>query len=342
MQTPPAAACFCSGHPTAPIVATCTSCSRGLCEACNEYVVDGHTACGACAYLARSSVQRRLGYALTLVGIAGTALWLMRAKLSLPWVLGIAAAALVVAVIVVATASTPREVARRADLLEEPPPTVAGPDTHPYRARAIHVTAKLTPKVSASATVFAVLASLGLAAFALPTALDLPRWLEIEAVVGAWWGVFFVALSVLLYRGYRLRDDYMFVLPWKRPKTPEADAAGSAKKKSGKGSGVLDDVGSDTGCSGVDGEGCLYVIAIVVVLVVFVGAAYVLAELALPLVFVLGYAVILRALGRVARDRHECEGSLLRAAGWGALWSTIYLAPFGAVVVAVHVALSQR
>ena len=79
---------------------------------------------------------------------------------------------------------------------------------------------------------------------------------------------------------------------------------------------------------------------IVVICVIF-GAAWILAELAFPLVFILGYAIILRAVGRVARDRHACQGNALRSIGWGAAWSTIYMLPFAIVIVCVHIATQK-
>ena len=59
-------------------------------------------------------------------------------------------------------------------------------------------------------------------------------------------------------------------------------------------------------------------------------------ELALPLVFFLMYGLFMRAIGRVANDRHGCEGALARSAGWGLGWATLYVAPIAALTWALH------
>ena len=51
------------------------------------------------------------------------------------------------------------------------------------------------------------------------------------------------------------------------------------------------------------------------------GAAWVAVELAMPVVFLVMYWAFMRAIGRVANDWHDCEGSLGKSLGWGALWA---------------------
>jgi hypothetical protein len=69
---------------------------------------------------------------------------------------------------------------------------------------------------------------------------------------------------------------------------------------------------------------------------VALGAAWLLVELVVPALFFLAYALVRGALARVANDEHGCEGSLVRAATWGALWATVYVAPLALVVWALH------
>jgi hypothetical protein len=92
----------------------------------------------------------------------------------------------------------------------------------------------------------------------------------------------------------------------------------------------------DVGCSGVDGEAALFLVVVALAAAVVFGAAWVVSELALPVVLVVAYMVTLRALSRVANDRHGCEGSVAKAVGWGTLWATIYLAPLAIVTWLVH------
>jgi hypothetical protein len=173
----------------------------------------------------------------------------------------------------------------------------------------------------------------GAAAILFPKLMSLQPWVEAEVVLGVWWAVFATVLAVLLYRGYRLKDDYLFVEPWKRFGGKSSTSSSGARR------GVESLSGCDGCGSGLDGEGVLVVVVAVVAVGVLLGGAWVVAELALPIVLFVGYATITRALTQVAHDRHGCEGELLKAGAWGALWSAIYLAPLALVVAGLHFAL---
>jgi hypothetical protein len=54
------------------------------------------------------------------------------------------------------------------------------------------------------------------------------------------------------------------------------------------------------------------------------------------------YYLLLKALSRVANDRHECKGHLGRALGWGAFWSALYTLPLALAVWGVHAILRAR
>jgi len=54
--------------------------------------------------------------------------------------------------------------------------------------------------------------------------------------------------------------------------------------------------------------------------------------------FFVMYGLFMRAIGRVANDRHDCQGELARAIGWGALWATVYMVPLALFTLALHVA----
>ena len=59
-------------------------------------------------------------------------------------------------------------------------------------------------------------------------------------------------------------------------------------------------------------------------------------ELVVPLVFVLVYVVVMKALTTVAHDRHDCRGALARSIGWGAAWALLFVGPLAVVVLGVH------
>ena len=65
-------------------------------------------------------------------------------------------------------------------------------------------------------------------------------------------------------------------------------------------------------------------------------AAWVLIEFVVPAVFFVAYILFVRAIARVANDRHGCEGDLGRAAMWGAVWSAAYVGPWAIRVAIVH------
>ena len=323
----------CKHHPTILAIARCSRCGDLLCDACYELLVDDRPACRLCGYEASTRRQRRVSLALTFLGLGlGLSYWLWKSPSALglfAWL--IAGAVVIGAALILAfwDRGGARAARRDRDMEEDHDALLAAP-AHPYRARARKAAVRLGPPVSGSATVAILGAAFLLAAVVLPLSFDLARWIEVELVLGAWWVVFGTTFAVLLYRGFRLRDDGMFVPFWQRRR--EARSSGG-----GPNLGWMDSCGCD-GCSGVDGEGALFALALAVVLAVLFGAAWVLAELALPLVLFAGYAVLHRALTRVAHDTHDCTANLGRAIGWGFAWSTMYLVPLATIVWSVHLA----
>ncbi|HVK73712.1 MAG TPA: hypothetical protein VM734_10340 [Kofleriaceae bacterium] len=83
---------------------------------------------------------------------------------------------------------------------------------------------------------------------------------------------------------------------------------------------------------GLDGEGVLILIGVVIALAL----GWAVVELLAPALLVCTYALVVGALRRVANDRHACEGRLARSIAWGAVWATIYTAPLAAVVAALR------
>ncbi len=203
----------------------------------------------------------------------------------------------------------------------------------PYRGRIRRAVSRVAPQVSGATTALVLIAAFATSAVLLPFGLHLPRWIEAEIVIGVWWAVMTGMLSVLLYRGYRLRDDWVYFSPWNRPAAPDDTAKASPKAKGGalenSGTGCAD------GCSAADGEGALIAIVVGAALALVFGAAWILVEVAMPLTFFLIYVIVLRAIGRVARTQ-GCEGDLVRSLGRGMLWSTVYLLPLVALTFLIH------
>lgn len=326
-------------------VARCASCNRPLCDECFRFRLDGRPACARCAYETSTRPQRRLSLAASFLCLAwGGGFWLTRRyalwdESAFMVVLGaIAAPAVAAAIAWSARSASPVVVENRDPSPDEVIEGAFEGNQSPYRARARRVLLAVSPRVSGRATALIVGASLIGTAALLPSALKLPRWVEAELVLSLWWLIMTTTLSVLLYRGFRLRDDYVYFLPWARPAAPEEPGAG---KKAKKGKGFSDGCGVDgcgglDGCGAADGEGLLALLAVVLVLGAALGAAWILVELAMPLIFFATYWLLMRAIGHVARDGHGCQGALARALGWGMLWATIYVLPLAALTWVVH------
>jgi hypothetical protein len=306
-----------------------------LCDDCYRFRMNTRVACARCAYEASTRPARRLSLAVTFLGVSlGGGLyaarrWDLWLEHSLALVLG-GAAAVVVAVLLARSgkADEEPEVERR-DPSEEPRVDAELGDVRGvYRGRARHLLMAAAPKVSARATAAVLLGCLAVTAVMLPAAARLPRWVETEIVLGAWWLIVAATLTILLYRGFRLRDDFVYFAPWDRPAEP-AEATATTKEGSGSTFGL-------DGCSGLDAEGCAAAAVITVALAAAFGVAWVLVEFALPVVFLLMYGLFMRAIGRVANDRHGCEGDLAKALRWGALWSTVYVLPLALINALLH------
>jgi hypothetical protein len=292
-------------------------------------------ACARCAYEATTRPARRLSLAVTFLGVSlGGGLyaarrWDLWTEHSLALVLGSGAAAVGAWLIARSGKAEGEPEVERRDPAEEPLGDAEMGDVRgAYRGRARHLLMAAAPKVSARATAAVVLGCLAVTAVMLPAAARLPRWVEAEIVLGAWWLIVGATLSMLLYRGFRLRDDFVYFAPWDRPSEP---AEATATTKGGSSSSL----GLD-GCSGLDAEGCAAAAVITIALAAAFGVAWVLVEFALPVVFLLMYGLFMRAIGRVANDRHGCEGDLAKALRWGALWSTVYVLPLALITALLH------
>ena len=334
----------CYAHPQEAAVTRCKLCGLAMCDRCYEHQVAGAPACGRCTHEAATRSQRSVSLGISLVGLGGAFVaWAYRAHhltsasamLSLAGVVALAG----LVFFLVRWGSNIEIEVRDRELDPEPVAEVA----HPYRQMARHMAQRMSPRVSGGAVALTLGAAMLASAVLFPTALKLPRWAELEVVVLAWWLLVTAVLTTLLYRGYRLRDDWTFTSPLRSwfvndpPKQGKAAPAASSSSSSGSGSGSGCDMGGcDLGCSAIADEGILIAIGVVIAAVLLFGAAWVLVEIALPMVLFATYAGILAALKRVAHDRHGCEGELTRALPWGAFWAGLYVLPLALIVWLVH------
>jgi hypothetical protein len=159
---------------------------------------------------------------------------------------------------------------------------------------------------------------LAVSAVLLPVAAHLPRWVEFELVLAAWWVVWTIAVTWFLYRGCDVADDL---------RTPKVPAMGSS-------SGLADNTG-DWGLDLV--ANCAETPALVIGAIVFgVVGVWLAVEFLIPGLAFLLYLLVRGMVARAVNDRRDCGGSLLRAVAWGLAWATLYTAPLALTVLAVH------
>jgi hypothetical protein len=197
-------------------------------------------------------------------------------------------------------------------------------DEPPFNRRLRRLNFRL-PLVSGATSAIVLGLCFGVTALLIPFAVRQKPWIDAEFVCAAWWLIWIVGLSTLLYTGHRVSDDF-------RPDQPRNWFAPLFEHTRN----VTSDAGSGWGWYFWDGEGCLVLLGIVLALMLLLGAAWFLIEIAFPILGFVIYFLVRGMLGVVVNDRHGCEKSLLRAFGWGTLWATLYTAPLALVVFLVH------
>jgi hypothetical protein len=307
-------------------------------------MVDGHPACDLCVDELERKKPRTWAFFAAFAGI--TTVFAVTSVRVMP---GDVAAGVVVSCLIlvaVGLALTVRSVRRgptesitRRDSAEPALGDTLSAGPHPFRGRFARVAQRALPPISARWTTAILCVAFAVAAIAVPVSLRLPRWIETEIVVGVVWALFFGVLSALLYRGAKVKDHHALRMRWELPSLPSFD------NSEGKGSGSTSRrrsswLDADPGCA--DAEGCVGLLIGLALAAVAVAAAWLLVELIFPLVFFVLYWLVLKAVARVANDAHGCEGSLGRSLGWGAIWATVYSAPFALIVYVVHRILAAR
>ena len=332
-----------------------------MCAPCFRFLVGIEPACVLCAREISTRRRRRAALAVV-VGLVGLgALLLLHRRGSLgdtgqQVLLGSAAACAIAAVLIAVSGrfgDAKLEVREREHGAAPAPlpPMEDVPAAHPYRALARRAVAAASPPVSATSTALIVGAAMVLSTAAVPAALRLPRWVEIEVVVAAAFVVLATTLTVVLYRGLRLDDDHFFYrprLPWQsiEPAHEGAPPARAPKTRVGGSSGSGCDRGcGDVGCGSAgcdEGVGLLAVLAAVLaVIAAVVLFAWVIVEVSLPLVFLAFYQALMLGIRRAARDPRGCKGSLGPCVAWASLWAAVYVAPVGVLVWVLHEAIKH-
>jgi len=311
-----------------------------MCDECYRFLAEAQPACARCAYEATSRGQRRISIAVTLIGLSWSGAFLLSRRDALwerlsTYVVLTASVATVTAALLAYSARKPQapKVTQRPEEPDEVLEADESTTAAPYRMRLRRVLRPRRPRISGTLTALVLLGSLAGCGLAFPLALQLPKWIEIEIVLAMWWVSWTALLARLLYRGYRIDDDWLYFAPWER-KRLEAPARPRGTPSSNEPEGPFKHCTS-CGCdAGLDSE---IVVVVAVAVAVLFGAAWVLVELAAPLLFFAAYSLLLRAVRRVASDRHDCERNGLRAVGWAAAWATVYLAPLAVLAAFLRV-----
>ncbi len=200
----------------------------------------------------------------------------------------------------------------------------------PYRRNLPRAVRALELPISGASSALLMFTALALSASLIPLVFRLPAWIEAELVVGAWWAIWSLTLSTLLFRGFRLARDLQLYGEDKKDEVARVGKESATLKKEGASASDwlnLADVGTDA-------EGCLIAIGVIIVLGVLLSTGWIIAEIIIPLVVLFVFAMIVAALRRVARDRHDCQGNLGKSVLWGVFWATVYTAPIAGIVLA--------
>jgi len=157
----------------------------------------------------------------------------------------------------------------------------------------------------------------------LPVAAHLPRWVEFELVLGAWWVIWVIGIAALLYRGGHVSDDAPGIA---RPRL----------KLNGFGDAI-----TWNGCSGtvVDGlVGCDGIVFALMAIMLLVAGIWLAIEVLIPGLAFLVYFLVRGLTARAVNGGTACQGMLIRSIVWGILWATIYTAPLALAVLGAHAA----
>ena len=146
---------------------------------------------------------------------------------------------------------------------------------------------------------------LTLASTLFPILLKLPHHIEIEIVLGAWWAVWWIALGVLLYKGWTIKDDFAF-----------------SEKRSFFSKYIIRHITRVSSGEGVGGMIANLILSLLVA--VF---AFLLVDILVPLIAIFAYLTVTKMLKTVAHDDHGCQGEAVQSVFHAGKWSFVYTLP---------------
>jgi hypothetical protein len=183
---------------------------------------------------------------------------------------------------------------------------------------------KPPPIVSRKPLVLAIAVCLLLSGVIIPVGAHLPKWIEAEIVIAAWWLIWILTLTALLYQGHRVDDDSQIEF-------------GGDKTRMVFEACNLADLG---GC--LFGESCASIF-LGLLAALLIGLAFVvLIEFIVPAIAILLLLSIGGMLARAVNDSHHCSGRLGLSLLWATLWSTLYIGPVFVIVLALSALLTKR
>jgi len=164
-----------------------------------------------------------------------------------------------------------------------------------------------------------LLAACLITAVLLPIELDLPHWVEAEAVLAAWWVVWVLILADVLFRGRRLGQL--------RQRLSTDDGEGD----------VIDDAlsfASADWASAAEGG----VVGLIAGLLLALLLTFALGPLIAIIPALIGgvYFLIVRLIAQAVRARRRTRRHPLRSLAVAVQWATIYTAPLAVAVWAFH------
>jgi hypothetical protein len=179
------------------------------------------------------------------------------------------------------------------------------------------------PHVSGKASAAWLVACFALTGVLIPMAVRLPLWVDFEIVLTVWWVIWVGVLARLLYVGQPVSDDHSLgqPRPWYRAVFEPAG------------------VSPDTEWAWLvlgGSEGCALYLFLVFAFFLLVLAAWVVVEVAVPVVAFLLYFMVRAMLATALNRDHGCQGRVVRSAARAVLWATVYTAPLAGVVWLVH------
>jgi hypothetical protein len=187
----------------------------------------------------------------------------------------------------------------------------------------ITLTRRVAGVVSGKGSAALLVLCFALSSIILPVAAHLPRWVEFELVIGAWWVIWTIALVYLLHKGCDITDDM-------QPRTPRTGGCSWG-----------DTIGDGCAFAPIEAGECGGIVVGLLAIVLLIAGLWLAIEVLIPGLAFLLYWLVRGMAARAVNDRKDCKENLLRSAGWGVLWATLYTAPLALAAWAIHAILPR-